>query len=132
MGIPDQISYSKDHEWASYNDAAGVVTVGITKYAAEKLGEIVFVELPEEGETFASGDVFGTVESTKSVSDLLCPASGEIAEVNEVLIDSPEIINEDPFNEGWLVRIKVDDPAVLSKLLSPSDYEAFIGELDGD
>jgi len=128
--IPKEYRYSREHEWANYDEAKGIVTVGITDYAAEKLGEIVFVELPEENATVEREESFGVVESTKSASDLFAPVTGVVVEVNDVLIDTPELINEDPFDEGWLVRVKIKDRSELDDLMTAAEYEAFIGELE--
>lgn len=128
--IPKDFRYTKEHEWASYDPAKKLVTIGITDYAAEKLGEIVFVELPEEGSEVGPDDNFGVVESTKSVSDLFSPVGGTVAEINDVLIDTPEIINEDPYDEGWMIKVKVEDESDFEELMTADDYEAFIGELE--
>jgi glycine cleavage system H protein len=121
--VPTDLRYTKDHEWVRVD--GDEATVGITEYAAGQLGDIVFVELPETGATFDAGDSFGTVESVKAVSDLYTPVGGEVVEVNEALSDSPEKINEDPYGEGWIVKIQVSGEA---DLLSASDYEQFLEE----
>lgn len=128
--IPKDYRYTKEHEWANYDESTKLVTVGITEYAAEKLGEIVYVELPEEGAELERDESFGIVESTKSVSDLFSPVTGEVAEVNDVLLDTPELVSEDPYDEGWMVRVKISDPSELEDLMTADDYEAFIGELE--
>lgn len=130
--FPAEFLYTKEHEWASYDEAAGVVTIGITSYAAEKLGEIVYVELPDEGTALEREESFGIVESTKSVSDLFSPVTGEVVEANDVLMDGPELINNDPHDEGWLVRVKVSDPAELEELMDAEAYESFVGDLEED
>ena len=126
MSVPEELQYTKSHEWVrSDGDTA---TIGITDHAQDELGDVVFVELPEEGDTFDAGDSFGTVESVKAVSDLYTPVGGEVVEINEVLNDSPEKINEDPYGEGWIVKLRTSgEPAGL---LSAADYEAFLEEED--
>ncbi|SEP51506.1 glycine cleavage system protein GcvH [Amycolatopsis saalfeldensis] len=113
MSIPQNLSYTKEHEWLSVTD--GVATVGITAFAAESLGDIVFVQLPAAGATITAGEVFGEVESTKSVSELYSPVSGEVVEVNETTSDTPEVINSDPYTEGWLLKVRLtgDTPELL-------------------
>ena len=124
MSVPEELQYTKSHEWVrTEGDNA---TIGITDHAQDELGDVVFVELPEVGATFDSGDSFGTVESVKAVSDLYTPVGGEVVEVNEVLNDQPEKINEDPYGEGWIVKLRVSDEG--SGLLSASDYEQLLAE----
>ncbi|MFC6085423.1 glycine cleavage system protein GcvH [Sphaerisporangium aureirubrum] len=118
--IPEELSYTKEHEWVAGVDDGLVVTVGITAYAAESLGDVVFVQLPEAGATLESGDAVGEVESTKSVSDIYAPVGGEVVEINETVVDDPSLINSDPYGEGWLFRIRVSgDP---EDLLTPEEY----------
>ncbi len=126
MNCPEDLKYTKEHEWVRLK--GNVATLGITDYAQDQLGDIVFVELPEEGEEVEKGDTFGVVESTKSVSDLYLPVSGKVIEVNDPLLDSPEIVNEDSYGEGWMIRIEMDDKTELEDLLSAEEYEAFIKE----
>jgi glycine cleavage system H protein len=128
--IPSDYKYTREHEWVSFDAARGVVTLGITEYAAEKLGEIVYVELPEEGSQVEREETFGIVESTKAVSDLFSPVSGEVLEVNDVLLDTPDLVSEDPYDEGWMIRVKVADPSDLDELMTADEYETFIGELE--
>lgn len=123
MSVPEELQYTRSHEWVRTED--DTATIGITDHAQDELGDIVFVELPETGATFDAGDSFGTVESVKAVSDLYTPVGGEVVEVNEALSDSPEKINEDPYGEGWIVKIQVSGEA---DLLSASDYEQFLEE----
>jgi glycine cleavage system H protein len=124
LSVPEELQYTKSHEWVrTEGDNA---TIGITDHAQDELGDVVFVELPEVGATFDTGDSFGTVESVKAVSDLYTPVGGEILEVNEVLNDQPEKINEDPYGEGWIVKLRVSDEG--SRLLSASDYEKLLEE----
>lgn len=124
VDIPEDLRYTEEHEWAKENE--GSVTIGITDFAQEALGEIVFVELPIEGNKVTKGDSFGGVESTKSVSDLYSPISGEVIEVNEVLLDSPEIINEDPYSSGWIVKVRPYDLADLNDLMDAEAYTEFV------
>ncbi len=123
MSVPEELQYTRSHEWV--RTEGDTATVGITDYAQDELGDIVFVELPEEGATFDAGDSFGAVESVKAVSDLYTPVGGEVVEVNEALNDSPEKINEDPYGEGWIIKLRVSDEG---DLLSASDYEQFLEE----
>jgi len=121
LSVPEELQYTRSHEWV--RTEGDTATIGITDHAQDELGDIVFVELPEEGVTFDAGDSFGTVESVKAVSDLYTPVGGEVVEVNEALSDSPEKINEDPYGEGWIVKIQVSGKG---DLLSASDYEQFL------
>lgn len=123
--IPDNLLYTSDHEWVSKGDDDSCL-VGITDYAQDSLGDVTFVEVPSVGSNFSKGDVFGVVESVKAASDLYMPVSGEITEINESLNDSPELINDDPYEKGWVIRVKIfeDD---LSSLLSPEEYLKTIG-----
>jgi glycine cleavage system H protein len=123
LSVPEELQYTRSHEWV--RTEGDTATIGITDHAQDELGDIVFVELPETGATFDAGDSFGTVESVKAVSDLYTPVGGEVVEVNEALSDSPEKINEDPYGEGWIVKIQVSGEA---DLLSASDYEQFLEE----
>ena len=122
--IPEVLKYTKEHEWARVED--DIVIIGITDYAQDALGEIVYIELPSEGDEITRGEPFGAVESTKSVSDLYAPISGEVVEVNEALLDSPEEINEDPYGEGWMVKVKHYDPSELEDLMDSDEYTEFI------
>lgn len=119
---PKELNYSKDHEWIRVEGNKGVI--GITHYAQHQLGDIVFVELPEVGDEFAVNDAFGVVESVKSVSDLYIPVSGVVTKINEDLIDSPELINEDPYGNGWIVEVELTDSSELDQLLDAAAYEA--------
>lgn len=123
--IPKELSYTKTHEWIG-NDGDGTVTVGITDYAQSSLGDLVFVELPETGTKVSAGDAVAVVESVKAASDIYAPVDGEIAEVNEELADSPERVNEDPFGEGWLFKISVEDESGLDDLLDSDAYKAVV------
>jgi glycine cleavage system H protein len=125
MNVPAELRYSKDHEWAREED--GKVRVGITDYAQDALGDVVFVELPQPGDRVALGGTFGEVESTKSVSELYAPVAGTIVEVNGDLADAPERLNDDPYGEGWICVIEPDDLAQLSALLDAEAYRELIG-----
>jgi glycine cleavage system H protein len=123
MSVPGDLQYTKSHEWVRVED--GVATIGITDHAQDELGDVVFVELPEQGATLAPGDSFGAVESVKAVSDLYAPVGGEVVEVNGALEDSPEKINEDPYGEGWILKLRISDEG---DLLSAPDYEKLLEE----
>ncbi|SDG55929.1 glycine cleavage system H protein [Sinosporangium album] len=120
--IPDELSYTKEHEWVAGLDDGRIVTIGITAFAAEALGDVVYVQLPEAGAAVAAGDSCGEVESTKSVSDIFAPVNGEIVEVNTALVDDPSLVNSDPYGEGWMFRVRLEtDP---DDLLSAEEYTA--------
>ena len=119
--VPTDLRYTKDHEWVRVED--DVATVGITQYAADQLGDIVFVELPEVGRGLAQFATFGVVESVKAVSDLFSPLSGEVTETNGELSSSPELVNGDPYGAGWMVRVRVQDPSQLDDLLDAAAYD---------
>jgi glycine cleavage system H protein len=122
--VPEELRYTKDHEWVRVED--GVATVGITQYAADQLGDIVFVELPEIGRSLEQFATFGVVESVKAVSDLFSPLSGTVRATNEDLTAKPELVNGDPYGGGWMVRLEVGDPGQLDELLDASAYDALI------
>ncbi|MDA9028665.1 MAG: glycine cleavage system protein GcvH [Flavobacteriaceae bacterium] len=125
MNIPEDLKYTKDHEWVKIDGE--IVTVGITDFAQGELGDIVYVEVETLDETLEADAVFGTVEAVKTVSDLFLPVEGEIIEFNESLEEEPEKVNEDPYGAGWMIKIKVADTADLETLLSANDYKAIIG-----
>lgn len=125
MSNPANLKYTKEHEWIRVE--GNVAYVGITDYAQSELGEIVFVEVETIGETLAEGEVFGTVEAVKTVSELFIPISGEVLEFNAELEDAPELVNDDPYGKGWMVKISVTDASELDSLLSAADYEVLIG-----
>ena len=127
---PDDLLYTKDHEWARVEDKDGqkLVTVGISRFAVDQLGDVTQVELPKEGESLKQAEVFGSVESVKAVSDLFAPLSGKIVKVNSPLADSPEYVNEDPYDEGWMIQIAVANPDELKALMDAEAYQAFIRE----
>ena len=118
---PDDRRYQESHEWALETD--GVVRVGITDFAQDELGDIVFVELPDEGDEVTQDEAFGVIESIKAVSDLYAPVSGEVVAINEDLFDAPELVNDDPFGDGWMLEIDPSDESELENLLSPAEYE---------
>ena len=125
--IPSDLRYAESHEWVSQEEE-GVVKVGISDHAQEQLGDLVFVELPEEGQTFGRGDACSVVESVKAASDIYCPVSGEIVVVNEALADTPEIVNNDPYGDGWLFSVKLDDPGELDDLMDAEAYREHLAE----
>jgi glycine cleavage system H protein len=127
MALPANARYTKDHEWAVADGDR--VKVGITQYAADELGDIVFVDLPEAGDQVDAEEAFGSIESVKAVSDLLAPISGSIVEVNEELVDAPEKVNESPDDEGWMVIIEAEDIAEFDSLMDQAAYEAYLAEI---
>jgi len=124
MDIPNNLKYTKEHEWIRVEDKTAYV--GITDYAQSELGDIVFIELPNVNDTFSKDDVFGTIEAVKTLADLYIPVSGKIIEVNENLDAEPESVNSDPYNKGWIVKIELNDPSELNNLLSDSEYSDLI------
>jgi glycine cleavage system H protein len=120
LNLPEDLKYTDDHEWAKANGDA--IRIGISDYAQDQLGDIVFVELPDVGSTFDKGEEFGTVESVKAVSELYMPISGEITAINEALADEPELVNSSPYEGGWMIEVKAGDPAELDALKSKADY----------
>lgn len=126
MNLPENLKYTKDHEWALIE--GNIATIGITDFAQKELGDIVFVEIETVDETLAQEEIFGTVEAVKTVSDLFMPLGGEIIEKNPALEDSPELINKDPYGEGWMIKVKMLNPADANNLLSAAEYKALIEE----
>jgi len=126
MNIPEELKYTKDHEWISIDGE--IATVGITDFAQRELGDIVYVEVETVGETLDADEVFGTVESVKTVSDLFLPVSGEIIEFNEDLEDTPEDVNAEPYSKGWMIKMKISNPDDLNQLLDSNQYRELIGE----
>lgn len=124
MKLPDNLKYTQDHEWILVD--GDVATVGITDFAQGELGDIVFVEIETEGETLDKGEIFGTVEAVKTVSDLFMPVTGEVIEVNEALADNPEAVNKDPYGKGWMIRIKISDESEIANLMTAEDYKKMI------
>jgi glycine cleavage system H protein len=126
MKIPENLKYTKDHEWLKVEGEFAFV--GITEYAQKELGDIVFVEVETEGETLDKEESFGTIEAVKTVSDMFMPVAGEVIEFNPGLESSPELINKDPYGEGWIIKVKISDPSQVGELLSAEEYIAHIGE----
>jgi len=126
VAYPEDVRYTREHEWARLEQ--GTVTVGITSYATDQLGDVVFVELPDVGRALEAGKPFGVVEAVKTVSDLYAPVTGEVVEVNTALSDNPALVNQEPFGEGWMIRIRPADPAAVNRLLSSQDYERHVEE----
>jgi glycine cleavage system H protein len=124
MNIPVNLKYTKDHEWVRVEGDTAVV--GITDYAQSQLGDIVFVDVQTEGETLEQGDMFGAIEAVKTVADAYMPVSGEVLKFNAALEGAPELVNKDPYGEGWMVKIKMTDPAQIDGLLTPDDYKKLI------
>lgn len=125
MNIPQNLKYTKDHEWVAVEGE--IATIGITDFAQSELGDIVFVDVTTEGETLDKEEVFGSVEAVKTVSDLFMPISGEIIELNEKLDGDPELVNSDPYGDGWMIRVKISNASELNDLLDAAAYEALIG-----
>lgn len=123
---PANLKYTKTHEWAKVD--GNIVTLGITDHAQESLGDVVFVELPEEGAKVSAGEAYGTVESVKAVSDIVAAVTGKVLEFNQNVLDAPDTLNSDPYGEGWLIKVEVDDLKALDALLSVAEYEAFLEE----
>lgn len=124
MNIPTELKYTKDHEWIRLEGDTAVI--GITDYAQDQLGDIVYVEIETEGETLDNEEVFGTVEAVKTVSDLFMPIAGEVIEFNSALEDNPALVNEDPYGEGWMIKVKVSDTSAFEELLDATAYEDLI------
>lgn len=124
--LPEDLSYTKDHEWVSVK--GNEAKIGITDHAQKQLGDVVYVELPKVGDKFEASEPFGSVESVKAVSEIYMPVNGAVIEVNETLNDSPEQVNEDPYGDGWMIRIKIDNPAQVDALLTAVEYEDYIKE----
>jgi len=126
MEIPPGLKYSKEHEWVATEES--VVTIGITDFAQDQLGEIVYVELPAVGDKISKDDPFGVVESVKAVSDIYAPVSGTVVEINEDLPESPEVVNEDPYGDGWLIKVKITDASELDDLMDNEEYEELVAK----
>jgi glycine cleavage system H protein len=126
MNFPDDLKYTKEHEWCRITGTRAVI--GITDHAQDQLGDIVYVELPDVGDPVKKGESFGVVESTKAVSELFAPLSGKVVEVNDPLSDTPETINEDPYEEGWMIQVEISDQKELAELLDSAGYQKFLEE----
>lgn len=127
MNIPENLKYTKDHEWVQIDEDGKTALVGITDFAQQELGDIVFIEIETQGEEISSGEIFGTVEAVKTVSDLFMPLSGTVVEVNEELEQSPEAVNEDPYGKGWMIKIELRDND-QSSLIDSTEYTSLVGE----
>jgi glycine cleavage system H protein len=125
--IPDDLHYTEEHEYVKPTDEPNIVQIGITDYAQGELGDVVYVDLPKVGTKFARMDVFGTIEAVKAVSELFCPLSGEVVEVNQALEGNPGLVNQDPYGEGWMIKLRYRSAAELDQLLAASDYAQHIG-----
>jgi glycine cleavage system H protein len=126
MNFPEDLKYTKEHEWLRIED--GTAIVGITEYAQQELGDIVYLEMPEVGASFSQNDSIGTIEAVKTVADLYAPVSGEIVEINQELSDTPELINQDPYGKGWMLKIKIGDPSELDALMESAAYKDHVAE----
>ena len=126
MNFPEDLKYTKDHEWVKVE--GDTATIGVTDFAQSELGDIVYVEIETEGETLDQEEVFGTVEAVKTVSDLFMPISGEVVEFNESIEGSPEAVNQDPYGDGWMIKVKIGDMSQIDSLMSAADYKAMIGQ----
>ncbi len=125
MNVPANIKFTEEHEWITAE--GDVATIGVTDFAQQQLGDIVFVEIETQGETLDKGEVFGTIEAVKTVSDLFMPVAGEVLEVNPKLTSNPELVNKDPYGDGWMIKVKMSNTAELNDLLSADAYKAHIG-----
>lgn len=123
MSAPDNLKYTKTHEWVLVD--GDVVTVGVTDHAQQELGDITYLELPEAGDSIAAGESFGVIESVKAASDVYSPVDGEVIERNNDAIDAPEVINSSPYNQAWLIKVKLSDPAQVESLMTPDEYNTF-------
>lgn len=126
--IPSELLYTEEHEYVKRTDEADIVQIGITDYAQGELGDVVYVELPKVGDVFGRGDVFGTIEAVKAVSELFCPLSGEVEAVNPRLDKEPNLVNTDPYGDGWMVRLRLKNTADMDELLGPEEYGQHVGE----
>ncbi|MBN2681115.1 MAG: glycine cleavage system protein GcvH [Bacteroidales bacterium] len=124
MNIPENLKYTKDHEWIKVENNEAYI--GITEFAQGELGDIVFIEIETEGETLDKEETFGTIEAVKTVSDMYMPVGGEVLEVNPKLEESPDVVNKDPYGDGWMIKIKITNPAELNELLSPAQYKELV------
>jgi glycine cleavage system H protein len=126
--IPDDLVYTEEHEYVRQTGKPGIVEVGITDYAQGELGDVVYVDLPKPGSTFAKMGPFGTIEAVKAVSELFCPVAGEVVEVNTAIEGDPSVINKDPYGAGWMIKLRVKNPGEVKELLAPADYASHIGQ----
>ena len=126
--VPEHLLFTEDHEYVHKMDAGDIVAIGITDYACHELGDVVYVDLPQVGAKFGKMEVLGTIEAVKAVSEIYCPVSGEVVEINTAIEGDPSVVNKDPYGAGWMVRLKIKNPAELDALLGPADYAAHIGQ----
>lgn len=126
QNYPKNLVYTKDHEWALVTD--NIIRVGITQFAVDQLGDVTMVDLPSENQSISKGVIFGSIESVKAVSDLFAPITGTVTKINSALFDAPELINDAPYDNGWMIEVSIDDPNELKELLTATDYEAFIAQ----
>lgn len=126
MEFPKDIKYTKEHEWA--RTEGNIITVGITDYAQDSLGDVVYLELPAEGTTVTKDETFGVIESVKAVSDLYSPITGTVIEVNDALVDNPEVINDDPYGDAWILKVEMNAPSELAELLTADEYKKYVEE----
>jgi len=126
--VPDHLLYTEEHEYVHKSDVDDVVEVGITDYAQGQLGDVVYVDLPKVGTKYAKMEPFGTIEAVKAVSELFCPVAGEVVEINDAIEGDPSVVNKDPYGAGWMIRLRVKNPAELDELLSPDAYQSHVGE----
>ncbi len=126
MNFPDNLKYTKEHEWLRIEN--GLAVLGITDYAQSELGDIVFIEFPEIGKSFSQNDSIGTIEAVKTVAELYAPVSGEVVEVNDELADTPELVNQDPYEKGWMLKIKLNDPSEVDALMDGAAYKEHVAE----
>jgi len=126
--VPKHLLYTEEHEYVHKTDAGDTVEIGITDYACHELGDVVYVDLPQVGAKFGKMEVLGTIEAVKAVSEIYCPVSGEVVEINTAIEGDPSVVNKDPYGAGWMVRLKIKNPAELDALLGPADYAAHIGQ----
>jgi glycine cleavage system H protein len=126
MSIPLDSKYAKSHEYVHFDEKEGVGTIGITDYAQKELGDVVFVEVPQVGSELDAADELGSIESVKAVSELFSPVSGEVVEINEALADKPELVNTDPYGDGWMVKMRLSDPSEMDGLMTAEEYEEYI------
>ena len=126
MNVPSNLKYTKDHEWIKVE--GDVATIGVTDFAQSQLGDIVFIEIETVGETLAKEEVFGTIEAVKTVSDMFMPVAGEVLEVNPKITEQPDVVNKDPYGDGWMIKVKIANPAELNELLTPEQYKGTINE----
>ena len=126
--IPQHLLFTEDHEYVHKMDAGDIVAIGITDYASHELGDVVYVDLPQVGAKFAKMEVLGTIEAVKAVSEIYCPVSGEVVEINSAIEGDPSVVNKDPYGAGWMIRLKLTNPAELDALLRPADYATHIGQ----